>query len=85
MGIRKLQIQAHDAQLALALALYSEAKTVDDNHPAIAAWQEASRILGDMLAAGYAPRWWGRGLAAYEETGDETPERIKELNELNWE
>lgn len=79
-SIRKLQIQAYTAQLALAYALNQEANKADEDSPVIAEWQEASRIYNEMILAGYAPRRWGVGLAASIETGDETPEQIEELN-----
>jgi len=83
-NIRKAQIQAYTAQLALAYALNREANKAEEDSPVIAEWQTASGILNDMLLAGYAPRRWGMGIAAEIETGDETPEQIEELDGMEY-
>lgn len=84
MSTRKLQIQAYEAQLALTHALHQEVQHVDEDSPMFPVWQEAHRILNEMLHAGYAPRRWGMGLAAFLETGDETPEQLEEYDSIEY-
>ena len=84
MSIRKAQIQAYTAQLELAYALNQVAMKAEEDSPVIAEWQQASRILNEMLVAGYAPRRWGMGLAAFIETGDETPEQLDEYDSIEY-
>lgn len=78
MNIRKLQIQAYRAQLALADVAVSAAKADLENDALAAAAGQACDILQSMRDAGYAPRSFG---VAQLETGDETPEEIEELRE----
>lgn len=84
MSNRKAKIQAYTAQLALTYELHKQAMKAEEDSPVIAEWQQAQRILNDMLLAGYAPRRWGIGLAAFLETGDETPEQIDEYDNIEY-
>ena len=83
-NIRKAQIQAYTAQLALAYALNQVANKAEEDSPVIAEWQTASQILNDMLLAGYAPRRRRIGTAAETETGDATPDQIEALDGMEY-
>jgi hypothetical protein len=73
--IRKMQIQAYKAQLALTAALTQAYHADMENDEKGNACGDASRILSEMRNAGYAPRSFGVDAL---ETGDETPEQIAE-------
>ena len=79
----KLQLQAYNAQSSLVVALYKVCENVEDGDPSIAKWQEATRILHTMEQAGYMPQRWGVGPASHCETGNETPEQIDELSDVD--
>lgn len=79
-NMRKLQIDAYLAQLALAADAVSAMDADPENDAKAAASGAALSILDAMRAAGYAPRSFG---ADTLETGSETPEQLREYMECD--
>lgn len=82
--MRKLQIQAWNAQAELLAALTRLFADAEDGNPVIEQYHTAARIMRAMDEAKYTPQRWGTGPAARYETGDETPEQIAEYDNAEW-
>lgn len=82
--MRKLQIQAWNAQSELLAALTRLFADAEDDDPVVKQYHEAFRVTRAMSEAGYAPQRWGTGLVARYETGDETPEQLSEYDNAEW-